>query len=255
MPRDPDVADERSVLGASVARLRNLVEPLSPEELRAQAYPSEWTVADVLSHLGSGALISILRVAEVLGGAEVAPQPIWDEWNAKDPDAKAADALQADRALLERLDALTDDERDGFTFAMGPMSFDYAGFIRLRINEHVLHSWDIAVVFDPAAALPSDGVGVVLEALPMIASFTGKPTGSTRELRVRTTAPDRHFVITLAVDGVSLVPSNGVGTVDLELPAEAFVRLVYGRLDPDHTPAFEGTEADLNELRRAFPGV
>lgn len=249
------MVDVRSVLEASVGRLRDLVEPLSPEELRARAYPSEWTVADVLSHLGSGAVISTLRVDEVLGGAEVAPQPIWDEWNAKDPDAKAADALQADRAFLERLDALTDDERDRFRFAMGPMSFDHAGFIRLRINEHVLHSWDIAVVFDPAAPLPSDGVGVVLEALAMIARFVGRPTGSTREIRVRTTAPDRHFVITLAADGVSLAPSNGVGTPDLELPAEAFVRLVYGRLDPDHTPALEGAEADLNELRRAFPGV
>ena len=39
------------------------------------------------------------------------------------------------------------------------------------------------------------------------------------------------------------------------LPAEALVRLVYGRLDPDHTPSFDGDEADLDELRRAFPGV
>ena len=40
---------------------------------------------------------------------------------------------------------------------------------------------------------------------------------------------------------------------DLVLPAEAFVRLVYGRLDPDHTPAVRGT-ADLAELRAVFPG-
>jgi uncharacterized protein (TIGR03083 family) len=249
------MVDERSVLGASVARLRDLVEPLGPEELRAPAYPTEWTVADVLSHLGSGAVISTFRIAQALGGAEVTPQPIWDEWNAKDPDAKAADALQADRALLERLDALTDDERDRLTFAFGPMSLDYAGFIRFRLNEHVVHSWDIAVVFDPAAVLPSDLVGVVVETLPIMVRFAGKPTGSTKEVRVHTTAPDRYFVITLAVDGVSLAPSNDVDAPDLELPAEAFVRLIYGRLDPDHTPVLKGAETDLNELRRAFPGV
>jgi hypothetical protein len=42
----------------------------------------------------------------------------------------------------------------------------------------------------------------------------------------------------------------------LDLPAEAFVRLVYGRLDPDHTPdAVTATGVDLDLLRRTFPGV
>ena len=52
-----------------------------------------------------------------------------------------------------------------------------------------------------------------------------------------------------------MAPSEGDGPADLTLPAEAFVRLVYGRLDPDHTPAFEGDPADLDTLRRTFPGV
>jgi hypothetical protein len=36
--------------------------------------------------------------------------------------------------------------------------------------------------------------------------------------------------------------------------AEAFIRLVYGRLDPDHSPA--GLEQDpiLTDMRRLFPG-
>jgi uncharacterized protein (TIGR03083 family) len=249
------MADERAVLEASVARLRDLVHGLGPDELRAQAYPSEWTVADVLGHIGSGAVISVLRIDEALGGPEAASQPIWDEWNAKDPDTKAADALDADQALIERLGALSDDERDRFTLALGPMTIDHAGFLRLRISEHVLHSWDIAVAFEPAAGLPIDGVEVVLEVVPMIAMYAGKPTGSTRQLRVRTTAPDRALVVGLSGDGVSLVPDDQPGTPDLELPAEAMVRLIYGRLDPEHTPAFRGAAADLDELRRAFPGV
>ena len=55
--------------------------------------------------------------------------------------------------------------------------------------------------------------------------------------------------------GITLSPSAPADHPDLELPAEAFVRLVYGRLDQDHTPPFTGAEADLDELRRAFPGV
>jgi hypothetical protein len=42
----------------------------------------------------------------------------------------------------------------------------------------------------------------------------------------------------------------------VRLPAEAFIRLLYGRLDPDHTPSSVTTDgADLDVLRRAFPGV
>ena len=90
------MADERAVLGASVDRLRDLVEPLSPAQRRQQAYPSEWSVAQVLSHLGSGAVIAGHRVDQALGGPEIDSQPIWDEWNAKDPDAMVVDGLAAD---------------------------------------------------------------------------------------------------------------------------------------------------------------
>ena len=38
------------------------------------------------------------------------------------------------------------------------------------------------------------------------------------------------------------------------MPAEAFVRLVYGRLDPAHTPPIKAHRADLDELRQLFPG-
>jgi hypothetical protein len=41
---------------------------------------------------------------------------------------------------------------------------------------------------------------------------------------------------------------------DLALPAEAFIRLVYGRLDPDHTPTFRGDAGALDRLRAVFPG-
>jgi uncharacterized protein (TIGR03083 family) len=249
------MTDDRAVLAGSVKRLRQLAEPLQPGELRSQAYPSEWTVADVLSHLGSGAVITALRVDEALGGSAVDSQPIWDEWNAKDPDAKAADALRADQALLDRLDALSADERERFQVEVGPMRLDFGGFVRLRVNEHTVHTWDIAVAFDPTAVLAPDAVDTVLLALPMIATFVGKPTGTTRDVTVRTTTPDHRFVISLSADGVAVARTDDDVAPDLVLPAEALIRLVYGRLDKDHTPRFEGAEPDLDELRRAFPGI
>jgi hypothetical protein len=40
----------------------------------------------------------------------------------------------------------------------------------------------------------------------------------------------------------------------LVLPAEAFARLIYGRLDPEHTPPVTGDIDTVDDLRRAFPG-
>ncbi len=41
----------------------------------------------------------------------------------------------------------------------------------------------------------------------------------------------------------------------MTLPAEAFVRLVYGRLDAAHTPPVDTDGVSLDDLRAAFPGV
>ena len=39
------------------------------------------------------------------------------------------------------------------------------------------------------------------------------------------------------------------------LPAEALCRLVYGRLDPEHTPVVDDAEGMLHTLRAVFPGL
>jgi hypothetical protein len=73
---------------------------------------------------------------------------------------------------------------------------------------------------------------------------------------VSASGPQRDFTLESG-ETVSLVPSEaGEDTElpELRLPAEALVRLVYGRLDPAHTPPVETRGVDLDELRRLFPG-
>ena len=48
-------------------------------------------------------------------------------------------------------------------------------------------------------------------------------------------------------------PEPGDGQHQLVLPAEAFARLVYGRLDRDHTPPVEGDTESLDDSARSFP--
>jgi uncharacterized protein (TIGR03083 family) len=235
-----------------------MVEPLDDAALERSAYPTEWTIAQVLSHIGSGAVILQRRLDAGLDGStmpdDFAPR-VWHEWNAKTPRAQAESALAADDDVLVRLDALTGEERERFAFSMGPMTFDLNGFIGLRLNEHALHSWDIAVALDDDATIPPDLAELVVDNLGLIARFTGKPVGTPTTIVVRTTEPARTFSLALG-DAVRLDPGALTGDTEIALPAEAFVRLVYGRLDPAHTPATATANdpALLERLRRTFPG-
>jgi uncharacterized protein (TIGR03083 family) len=247
---DPALATLIRVIDSSTQHLADQIEQLTPEQVRQQAYPTEWTVADVLSHVGSGGTIMRRR----LDGEEVDMQAIWDEWNAKDPDAQAADVLAADDWLQHRLYALTAEDEDNMRFAMGPMELDLLTFLALRLNEHSLHTWDVIVTFDPRATLPDDEAALIVDTLPTIARWAGKPTGVERDISIRTVSPDRTFALALRPDGITLSPSDPVDKPDLVLPAEALIRLVYGRLDPDHTPGGIVGVGHLDELRQAFPG-
>jgi uncharacterized protein (TIGR03083 family) len=249
------MASQLDALRSSVHHLRDVVAPLDVRRLEEPAYPREWTIADVLSHIGSGAVVMERRLADALADRstpdDFAPS-VWDEWNAKQSRAKADDALMADRALLERLDGLTDAERAAFRFAMGPIMVDFDGFVGLRLNEHALHTWDIEVALDPDARLQADAAALVVDNLGLIARYTGRPTGTGGTVSVHTTDPTRWFTIDLGA--VSMTAHDRGERADLELPAEALVRLVYGRLDTAHTPQTEGDPQVLEELRVAFPG-
>lgn len=252
---DADIRLE--ALHASAKRLRGLVLPMSDDDVTAQSYAAKWTISDVLSHLGSGAFIMRRRLEDGLAGRSMpdgfAPS-VWDEWNAKSPRSKTDDGLASDRELMSRLDAVSDEERSGFHFSLGPFEFDFAGLIGLRLNEHTLHTWDIEVGGDPAATLAADSVELVVDNLEFVAGFTAKPTGSERTIVVRTTEPSRAFAIALSADAAGFAPAEPNSEPDVTLPAESFVRLVYGRLDPAHSPAIDDPDGVVDELRRVFPG-
>lgn len=109
------------------------------------------------------------------------------------------------------------------------------------------------MTLDPEAIVPLPSTEVVVDQLDMIAGWTGKPTGTARSVTVRTSEPERDFTVSIASDKVSLSVAETAAGPDLELPAEAFVRLIYGRLDPEHTPPVKGDD-HLDGLRQVFPG-
>jgi hypothetical protein len=97
----------------------------------------------------------------------------------------------------------------------------------------------------PVAAL-------VVDNLELVARFTGRPTGDTTTIAVATTGPERGFTSSSRPTGSRSPPAPRPRHRTSSSPAEAFARLVHGRL-AEHTPAVaRGSAPDI--LRRLFTG-
>jgi uncharacterized protein (TIGR03083 family) len=230
---------------------------MDPEYYTSSAYPSEWTIADTFSHLGSGAVIGKQSFENSITQREPDPNfnaSVWDEWNAKLPADQVSGCLASDATYLAVLEGATDEERGEFHMNFGPFEFDFDGLIGLRLGEHVLHTWDVEVPFNPSATLSSEAASAILDNLQFVAARAAKPNGVVQDVTIRTSDPVRTFTLSLKGDSAELRETPGDGEVDLEIPAEAFVRLVYGRLDPGHTPdSVSGSVVEL--LRGVYPGL
>lgn len=251
-----------AVLRRSHDALVAALTPLTAQELSGPSYDRDGSLAQVASHLGSGAEVFVLLLDAGLR-QEPAPgveqfQPVWARWDAKPASAQGADALAADAAFLDRVDALSPEQRRGWRLALFGSEQDLVGLLRMRLGEHAVHTWDIAVAARPAAVLAEDAVAVIVDSLAALVERTGKPASEPLAVEVRTAGPHRHFLLELTGEGARLGardPAGPAASAVLRLPAEAFTRLVYGRLDPDHTPADVQTDGvDLETLRAAFPG-
>jgi uncharacterized protein (TIGR03083 family) len=249
------------VLRGSHDHLAGIVADLDDAALEGPSYCADWNVAQVLSHLGSGAEIGYMNLDAVLAG-RAAPErsdyeAVWARWNAKSPREMADDFLVADEANIAKMEGLSDDELDALVipfFSTGRV-LDATGAALMRLGEHAVHTWDIEVTTDPSAALQARPVELIVDALsdrtPRLARGE-KPAGS---LAVTTSEPEREFVLSFGEEA-SLVPGAGAADGSLEISAEALIRLMYGRLDAAHTPSEAHTHGpvDLDALRGAFPG-
>lgn len=238
---------------------------MTPRDLVGRSAATEWTIADVLSHLGSGAEITTATLDGALGTAAI-PGPgyresVWDRWNALTPQAQAEGFVTANETLVGRFEGLDPSAREDLRVDMGflPAPIDVLATASLRLNEVALHAWDIAVASDPAATLAPEAVEFLFEPLRLLIGWLGQPDAlgaGEPVLAVTTTDPRRYFGLDLG-GTTSIVDPPTEAAATLTLPAEAFIRLTAGRLAPEHTPPGVSLEAGgltLDDLRKAFPG-
>ena len=176
--------------------MATLVDPLDDAQLVNNSYCSNWTIAQVLSHLGSGAEIFGQFLNFGLSGTEPpgreAFAPIWDSWNAKTPRAQAGDAIAIDNRLVERFESLSPEEQERFRIEIFGMDADTTFVARMRLSEHSVHTWDVDVVLNPTATVADSAVELLVDTIGAFAGRTGKLDGKERHIHITTTDPQRN---------------------------------------------------------------
>ena len=250
-------------LRATHDELATVVRGLADDELSASSGASEWTVAQVLSHLGSGAEITRAGYLAAREGREMPGQEfnqsVWSRWDASGPREQAAGFLEHDAALVAGLEELPEHQRESLRIEIGflPEPMTLASFAGMRLNEAAMHGWDVRIALDPAATVDADTSEVLLEhlagGLGFVLGFGGKADQVSDPAVVQIEGSPAAIAI---ADRVSLTTSAAAPTATFTGDLEAAIRLIAGRLTPSHTPASVRVTGNvtLDDLRRVFPG-
>ena len=238
--------------------LAGLVRSLIDDQLAATSGAAEWTVAQALSHLGSGAEIGRAPIARAAGETVAAEdnQTIWARWDASAPRAQAEGFLEFSGRWLDTVEALTPEQRSSLTVDLGflPEPVPMLTALGMRLNEVANHSWDVRVAFDHDAGVDADSAALLVDLmagpLGFMLGFLTKPAELVNPVSVA--IPGAGLVID---DAVTVVDHLEAPSATFNGPAEAFVRLVSGRLKApyDKGVTVEGS-VTLDDLRRVFPG-
>jgi uncharacterized protein (TIGR03083 family) len=242
-----------AALRANHETLAALVPTLSEEQLRSRSGAAEWTVAQALSHLGSGAEISRKPIAIAAGEHVEAEenQSIWARWNASSPADQAAGFVKHNAAYVDLVEGLTAEQRDRqIQTGILPDPVPLLVALGMRLNEVANHAWDVRVGVDPSATLDSDSAELLIELfsgpLAFLLGFTAKADQVDQEVRLA--IPGGRIEIT---DKVTMTSALNDPTATFDGPAEAVVRLLTGRLGAGVSVTGNVT---LDELRKVFPG-
>ncbi|MGH3853534.1 MAG: maleylpyruvate isomerase family mycothiol-dependent enzyme [Pseudonocardiaceae bacterium] len=251
--------DWLAALHASSRRLAETVADLTDEELAMPSYASGWTIALVLSHLGSAAEIGTVLVQRGIDGDPTGPgerdtKPVWQRWDAMPAPEQRAAWREADACHLELLDS-TDIANVQVPYFAGLLSVPvYAGY---RLSEQSVHGWDIEGALDPAATIPAAEAELLWQRLDRVATRFRDAETLARlkpgQVALELTKPRRTLCLDLGGE-LHIVPCEpGDPTATVWGTAEAVLRLVYGRnRAEDGVTAAGAVTAD--DLRSLFPG-
>ena len=240
------------------------VERLDEAALSGPSGASGWDVARVLSHLGGGAesMLAALESALASGGppGRGADRGVRARWECMSAVERRDGFLSADRRLVGRYESLDQATRANLRVDVGflPTPVSVAVTTRIRLAELTYHAWDVKAWVEPTVTLAPLAVPLLFDVVGKLIGRVARPEalgGRRAALAVELTDLPGSYGLDLAETiGWTERPAQPDGV--LLAPAEAWLRLVAGRLAPEHTPA--GIEItgpiSLDDLRRTFPG-
>jgi uncharacterized protein (TIGR03083 family) len=256
----------RAQLGAIGEELR----ALDAAGWDAPSWCEGWAIKDVSAHMAESNDRFYRIVSAALEGA-----PVPDFTAAERAERQAAVKGQGSAEIVRQLQArgnATFDLLEGASVeALARTVTVPAGRLTLlevapqRLNECTLHSWDIRYARDRDTTLDEAAVPFLLDRVIAAAPrFGGRgaagASGATYHIQLGGPSAD---AVTLAVaDGVVTATRGASDRADvtLRMPAEAFIRLVWGRLDlvgaiDAGTVEVEGSRDQAHDLGRLFrPG-
>ena len=178
---------------------------------------------------------------------------IWDRWNAKSPQEQATDAMVADAALVEKFEQVSKANLPTLHAYGSKMTLEE--FTAMRLDEHIVHTWDVEAGLDSSATIDPARLPYMLERLETAAGRSAISQRQPWTVRIALRNPATRFRLRLG-ETTQLTHDKESSPPDAVLSAETFVRLIFGRVDTSEIAGHwdEQTEGFLHRLHLVFRG-
>ena len=250
LPAMEPIAQRIALIRRLSLELRGFLAQLLAEDWSRPTPCELWQVGDIVAHLTGGAerqMASMLRGKAGDGGPPAGFVPL-------EVPALSAGNAQRDMEMRIRLgDTLLPsfshryDELQELLAGFGPNDWDVPcwharrgtmtarDYLDLRIQELVIHHWDLHFSFDPTAGLDPEGASLLVDLAPTWLWMSFRP-GARRDAPlsyrfvVQGYSPRRN-TIRCQGDRFEVVPSD-VDQADVEITCDAgpYLLFIYGRL-------------------------
>ncbi len=202
---------------------------------------SAWTAREVAAHVTDGAERAVVVARAALAGE---PVPQYDTAERRRrhaalrslPGDELADRLERDlAAVFQTLNGVPAATLHGTTVSLGGGPHTLAQFADQRLVETALHAWDTGGGRDRDATIAPESAAAmtdfVLWRVPRLAhAADGRGTALRYRCELEGTGGG-PITLDIGPDRVTATRGGADASPALTLPVEAFIRLVWGRLD------------------------